>query len=457
MHDVLAALEDFHKKAASIFDRVESACGEVDGNLSALSDRLERAAARVEASRGSTRALSVRSARVLTAPRSAQRTRRLFDSDTLASLCSAAPLPEELGAGKFTPPTAKDAATALQTVVRCTQTPIPPGGAQRTLQSGLGKLLAAQDRLHSVSELFLFNSSEQMYKTDINGQRYVENLSAPDEVEVQPASLLMPWQRVQAGEANLQYDEDAHDPLMVDLRFVAKPAQRVQFKLPERLDGLGGPVADLTWREEDQRERETERPEWDQAKTLSRSRRGTQANSSALATPTPKARRDTRADLVAAAERLQTSASSQKAPSSAPPPPPAKKEQAKPTPAPPPPPSKTIPVKAPSKQAEPASPPPQAPALEAPTPTGEKGGKGGKGKAPPVPAKAKGDKGKGKAKGKDKGKGPGNNPGPPPPPAAAKAPSADKSAVLADIRAMPKLKKVARPVENKGLTLGKVK
>jgi hypothetical protein len=436
MHDVLNALETFHQQAASIFDRVEGACGEVDARLDALTNRLEHAAARVEASRGSTRPLNVHSARMLNAPRSEQRTKRLFESKTLTSLCSAAPLPEEGGtiATRKEVPSVQAAAHNVSRVIHTIATPSSSTvQAAKREQVEQNRLLPAQDRLQSVSELFLFNSVEQLYhNNDPHGQRYVDNLLVPDEVEVIPDSSLMPWQKSnRPGQANLRLDEDVGDPLMQDLTFKPATARAVKFALPEVLPGLAGPTADMVWRQNDQLELETQRPAWDDAPTLNRSRAGTRRQS-AMATPKSdtKGRNDTNADLLEAARMLQSQTGPQR------------KDYERPVAAAPP--AKKAPAPAPAKKAAAPAPPKTA----------------GDGNAPEAKASApQAPKAKGKGKGKNVPKPPENPKGPPKSAMTSSAPAGGgggKAALMSSIQGGFKLKKAPPPKERCGAPTGKV-
>jgi len=430
MHDVLAALEAFHQKAADIFDTVEGACGAVDDRLSVLEKRLGNAAARVEAARGSTRPLNVSSARLLNAPRSAERTKRLFDSTTLASLCNAAPLPEKMTMA----PSSRTAAEDLARVVRCIAAPAPGN----TVRPTSGRLLPAEGRIGSCAELFLFNSSEQPYRGGTRA-RYVDNLLAPDEIEIRAPSAHAPWMRNRPGQPELRLDEDEADPLMEDLRFRPAPAKSVVFELPDVLPDIGGPVADLMWREHDQLEHETQRPAWDSVSVTNLTRSGATSRRSVAHTPSVQ-RRDTAKDLEAAALMLQSRAGGNSlAPN-----------------------SNNRPAAPVSK---PAAPPPKAkaaPAAAAASPAAPKKGKGkgdkgaAAGAKPAGPPAAPKGKGKGKVKGPPPPKTKGAGPPPPAPKGAAPAGGGGKAAMFAALsKGSSGLKKVGPP-KDRGPQMGRV-
>lgn len=432
MHDVIAALEAFHQQAAHIFDRVEGACGEVDNHLDALGDRLERAAARVEAARGSTRPLNVQSARVLRAPRSAQRTKRLFDSNTLASLCNAAPLPEEMTAA----PSSTEAAQDIARVLRCIAAPNPFAATAVRKDGPQSRLLPAEGRLGSCAELFLYNSAEQPYRGGPRS-RGVDNLLIPDEAELRPASLLTPWLRTRPGEPSLRLDEDEVDPLLEDIRFRPAPAKQVNFDLPDVLPDLTGPVADIMWRQGEQLESETSRPTWDNKDVAKMTRSRGTSRASVSATPMNTSRSSAAADVAAAALLLQSRAGGGT---------PTGQQS-----------SETSPFQSPPKP-PPATPPPKAAA------TPKEPAKSAA--APPAPPKGKG---KGPAAGKPpppsaKGKGKGKKGGPPPPPKGGGPPKAKagppggKAEMFSSIKksGASSLRKVAPPKERSGTPVGRV-
>lgn len=431
MHDVIAALEAFHQQAAHIFDRVEGACGEVDNHLNALDDRLERAAARVEAARGSTRPLNVQSARLLRAPRRAQRTKRLFDSNTLASLCNAAPLPEEMTAA----PSSTEAAQDIARVLRCIAAPNPFTAAAIRKDGPQSRLLPAEGRLGSCAELFLYNSAEQPYRGGPRS-RGVDNLLIPDEAELRPASLLKPWLRTRPGEASLRLDEDEVDPLLEDIRFVPAPAKQVNFDLPDVLPDLTGPVADIMWRQDDQLESETQRPAWDNKDVAKMTRSRGTSRASISGTPLTHSRSNAATDVAAAALLLQSRAGGGMPSGQQP--------------------SDVTLMQSPPK---PAAPPPKAAA------TPKESAKSAA--APLAPTKGKG---KGPAAGKPpppsaKGKGKGKKGGPPPPAQGGGPPKANsgsvaggKAEMFASIKksGISALRKVAPPKERSGAPVGRV-
>jgi len=465
MDGVLATLEEFHANAACVFDQVEAACGQLEARLEALEGRLSYSAARLEASRGSTRALVVQSARTLDAVRIADSAKRMVDSDILASLSTAAHLPEDIDTVKGVP-MLNTAAEDLARVVRCVGTSENAGASAAANRRGEGaeNLLAARGRLGSVSELFLFNSDEQPYKR----YKHVDNLLAPHDQEP-PPSQRVPLNSIGVPTPALDLQGEDADPLLVDICFRPRPAAEVIFDLPDVLPDLGGPVADLVWRQQDQAAHETERPTWDKPMGAPRpSRRASNTGSVASRTsrapsivsgfgpasqPSTIGPGGTTAVSGPAVRPLYSPApqevkASLPAPSPPPPPPvPAKNAKVPP---------KAPPAKVPHKEtAKGAAPPPKPP-----TGNGMAGGDTER-RPPPPPPQAKDPKAKVKGKGKGKG-------GPAPPPKGpAKMPAAkppgggggvSKDAMFADIKrgGMAKLRKVAPPKERTGAKVGKV-
>ncbi|CAE7026909.1 ANKRD50 [Symbiodinium natans] len=421
MEKVLSLVEGLNARAQEIFDRLDATCDHMDTRLSGLEGRLSHAAERIERARGSTAALKVQSARTFQGrgEPSLHAARRVLDENLLISLHSATPLPE-LPEDRDQPVSATAAAEDLARVYKCVNRHRSLGAPQARVQE---KLLPA-DRLSSVSELFLLNSSEQPYKV----RHEVDNLAEPEDEAFyhgQREGREGPKASVeQVDDVDLEEDEPLREH--EDLRFRPRPAAEVTFDLPDVLPDLGH-VAHIVWRE-GEHSSETARPAWD--------------------APPPELGR---ASVVAQKPR---------------PPPPAPRR------APPAAPVKPIiapqPLLAPS--AAPAAPKPQVPQAaprtappSQPTPAQPAPAQTPQPSATPAPAPPKpAAKGKG-PKGKGKGKGP---PAPPPPPAkkapAAKAPTqtkqaaVGKSAMFADIRAGAKLRKVAPPKERSGAAVGRV-
>ena len=367
MHGILASLENLHTKSTEIFERIEAACGQADLRISALEERLNAAATRVDAARGSTEALQVQSARSFGRPRDLQAARLVVDEALLSMAPATLPETEAHTAEDL----ALDLARAAGSVTRGTPAPKPNQ-----------RLLPAEGRLSSVSELFLLNSSEQPYRA----RHEKDNLAEVDDFH-EAVAQVEPARR----ESRVDLEEDEPDRATEDLRFRPRPAApEVTFELPTVLPDLGH-VAHITWSEG----AEMERPAWDV--------------------------------------------------------PPAELVRAKPRPAAPVPAAPAAPV-APvitPVAAPPAAAPPAAPAA-APQPVVPSTAK-----APPPPkvkGKGKGPKGKGKE---------GKAPPPPKKPSAQAPPKAPvkaegKSAMFADIRAQPKLRKVAPPKERSGAAVGRV-
>lgn len=416
MHEVLATLEDFHQNTLSIFDRVEAAASQADARLASLEGRLEFAADRLEKVRGTNRPLAIRSARTLSSWRGARGTARVLDDESIAALSRATPLPQMEDGVEGSAPTVQKAAEDLAKVVRRVG-PQSSSAALAQLRHDNDKLIGTRGRIGAVSDLFLFNSGEQPYKKfgkDFN------NLEKPDEEEMEHMNIPA-WQRAWGGAPpNLEEDEMEYQP--EELVFRAAKPDAVNMILPDVLQGLGGPVADLVYRHQDNVQEETTKPAWEranQARQPPKPRKSMKAGSNAGGGDDQS---DTMSMISGVPTQVQVSAAA--APKKAPPAPKGKGA-----------PKATAPAAAPAAPAKgkgKGAPPPPPP-----------GGKGGKGGPPPPPA----------PKGKGKGK-----PAPGPPKAKAAAPSSGGPDFLASIEAgagdpgamMRMLKKTKGPPEREG-------
>uniref|UniRef100_A0A7S4T3R2 WASH1 WAHD domain-containing protein n=1 Tax=Alexandrium monilatum TaxID=311494 RepID=A0A7S4T3R2_9DINO len=461
MDSILAALESFHAQTEAVFDSIDAACGQVEARLGAVEERLTRATHRIEASCGSTRPLVVRSAKSFGGQRvdPMRGHERVLGEGALAALAGAAPLPDA-GAGAHSPaPALRAAAEDLARVVKCVASERRRGVEERGHRAGDG-LLGPRGRLASMPELFLFNSGEQPYRA----RRETNNLSSPHEEEDFLARTTTgQTQRRSIEGIAFNLDDDEPDPLMEDLRFRPGRSSEVTFDLPDSLD-LGGPVANIMWRQQDQAVAETERPAWDAADEVFRqissspslpapaqsvrqappvaSSSTPPAHARVQASPGSSRPEVSSADVAAAVER---------GPFQPPPRLPASKAPGKgggagpPLPPPPPPPPAPKPrvvtsaapeAAAPAKTAAPAK---SAPPPPPPPPAKGKGKGPGKGQAPkPPPPKSKGTSAK------------------PPPPKQPGGDTGGKAAMFSALRKGVSLRRVSAPRERTGAAVGRV-
>jgi len=278
--NVLLVLEEFAKKSAEVFDRLDAACAEADCRLGSLEGRLANAAARVEASRGSTKPLVVRSARTLGGPGAAEVrcAMRPLSEERLSSLACAAPLPEEAPpGGDFSKWLYETAAGDLSRVVKARSTAtdnLSTSSSKAWPGEGTGSLPyhPQHGRITSVSELFLFNSESQPYRS----RRDVDNLAEPfasweerGAASAAAAEHLEQQRRrrraIDGGDAAeaLYLADDEPDEEEKAMFFVPKVEDHVVFDLPDILPDFGGAVADLLWSAGEQAMGETDRPIWD--------------------------------------------------------------------------------------------------------------------------------------------------------------------------------------------------
>jgi len=277
--NVLLVLEEFAKKSAEVFDRLDAACAEADCRLGSLEGRLAKAAARVEASRGSTKPLVVRSARTLGGPGAAEVrcAMRPLSEEMLSSLACAAPLPEEAPpGGDISKWLYETAAWDLSRVVKARSTAtdnLSTSSSRPWPGQGTGSLPyhPQHGRVTSVSELFLFNSESQPYRS----RRDVDNLAEPftswearGAASAAAAEHLEQQRRrreIDGGDAaeGLYLADDEPDEEEKAMFFVPKVEDNVVFDLPDILPDFGGAVADLLWSAGKQAMGETDRPIWD--------------------------------------------------------------------------------------------------------------------------------------------------------------------------------------------------
>lgn len=415
MRDALAALEAFAVRAAEIFDRVEAAAAIEEARLTALDGRLAAASARIEAARGGTTPLVVRSARSLS-----QRTARAAGASSrgdaastararalrrplgvLATPGALAPLPEALPeatvgalAAAWGPPAADEAAAELSRVARSVAATAVEDGVRGVAVEGGNGLLPPQERMDSVADLFLFNSGVIPYGST---KQLPDNLGdlfgvARDRLPSAGSPPVAAYEGRDARSTWLLLDQDAPDPLREDLRFRPRPAAEFALDLPDVLPELVGPVAALTWRQSNQHVPEMQRPAWDAPPPLA----------FAASTTAYSSRRALPASGGAAGGSARTSIAR------APPPPPPRPKAAATTA------TTAAPLAIAPAAASPATPSvaPAAAPVAAPAEAEESGQRRARAPAPPS---GKGE-GTGDGKGKGKGKGNGNAGSPPPPP-----------------------------------------
>lgn len=428
IHEVLETLEKFHIQSIAVFDRVEAACSAVDTRLGALEGRLVYAADRLTAAKGDARPLVVHSARSLSG-RSAMKTdKRVLDDGMLVGLGSAAPLPEKVGSV----PSVTEAAEDLTRVVRSLAPDRAAASAVPRKGGNTEKLLNPKGRLGSVTELFLYNSGELPYKN----QRETDNLASPDD-ENDLAAAPARAERRDATEAALITDleEDEPEPHQENIHFAPQPAKEVYFDLPDILPDLGGPVADMMWRQNEQSNAETDKfggskhmaaiPRRQSNFSQQGQSQGRRSQVSSQVGSSPAG-----APWASAAKNSDSPATLSSLPS--------------------------VPIQAPAParpSAAPSAPTPAAPAAQPAATT-----------APAAPAPPKKGAGKGKPPGPPGGKAKSGAPGPPPPPskgppktkaAAPPGGGGGKAAMMSAIQKGTGLKKVGPPKE-RGAPLGRV-
>lgn len=420
MHGVLKLLEGLDAQCQDVFDRLEDACSQADSRLQQLEDRLDCAVSRIEAARGSTQPLIVRSSRTFSgrdAPCLHAAARPLGES-LLSGLSRAAPLPEAVDAPSLSAAiAADDLAQVIQSVAPCRDT----RSTCKLVRRQGERLLPLNGRAGSVSELLLLNTAERPYKA----RHEVDNLVTPEN----EAFFLPSGRQGRQGAHSrkdpsgpdlpeLNLEEDEPDCSIEDLRFRPGRAAEVTFDLPEVLPDLGN-VAHLVWRE-NEAGGERERPIWDALPAeLSSSRRSLMV---------PKGHMSS-TKQPAAVPAMQTQHKV-----AAPPPPPLPRQPAPAA-------TKQLSGQTSAKGGETVADPARVPAppVKAAVEVAA---------LAPVPEPAAD-----KAKGKGKGKGPGAPPPVPKKPAAPATkpppalPKGDNAKLLADIRGGAKLRSVGPPKE----------
>jgi len=261
MEEVLNTLEAFHARSVSIFERLDDAVSRETDRLASLEDRIANATARLESSRAGTQALKVRSARRFSTKRlgshvSLQSSGRILEAGTLARLPAAVSLPEDTAhALSSAPPTpqaaASDISRVFREVVHAHDTGRATGASSARLDDA-DRLLMPQNRLHSTSDMLLFNSDARPYE---NTKQFLEakNLVAPQDEAVRGYRDGGAVQRMRgyrdggygAPPPNLMESEP--DWAIEVLDFKPRKADEVLFDLPALLPHLG-PVADnIAW------------------------------------------------------------------------------------------------------------------------------------------------------------------------------------------------------------------